>query len=65
MGRELRCPSQSRRMDETHVRVAGKWACLYRAVDSNGIDFLLSPKRDLIARRYSCGWLCPRAFGRK
>jgi transposase-like protein len=33
--------------------VAGKWAYLYRAVDSSGetIDFLLSPKRDLIAAK--------------
>jgi IS6 family transposase len=34
-----------------YVRVAGKWAYLYRAVDSSGdtIDFMLSPKRDLTA----------------
>jgi hypothetical protein len=25
-----------RRVDETYVRVAGDWACLYRAVDSAG-----------------------------
>ena len=32
------------RMDETYVRVKGKWVYLYRAVDSSGatIDFLLS-----------------------
>ena len=31
--------------------VAGKWAYLYRAIDSAGdtIDFLLSPDRDLAA----------------
>ena len=35
-------------MDETSIRVKGKWAYLYRAVDSTGatIDFLLSAKRD-------------------
>jgi transposase-like protein len=40
-------------VDETYVRVAGKWAYLYRAVDSVGdtIDFMLSPKRDLTAAK--------------
>jgi transposase-like protein len=40
-------------VDETYVRVAGKWAYLYRAVDSTGdtIDFLLSPKRDVTAAK--------------
>ena len=35
-------------MDETYIRVKGKWVYLYRAVDSSGatIDFLLSAKRD-------------------
>jgi IS6 family transposase len=38
-------------MDETYVRVKGKWVYLYRAVDSSGatIDFLLSAKRDAVA----------------
>ena len=51
--RELRRPNRSWRVDETYVKVAGKWAYLYRAVDSAGdtIDFLLSPKRDLIAAK--------------
>ena len=36
------------RMDETYVKVAGKWVYLYRAVDKAGktIDFMLSEKRD-------------------
>ena len=40
-------------MDETYVKVAGNWAYLYRAVDSAGetIEFMLSPKRDLIAAK--------------
>jgi IS6 family transposase len=48
---EMRHPNRSWRVHETYVRVAGKWAYLYRAIDSDGntIDFLLAPKRDLIA----------------
>ncbi len=36
--------SDSWRVDETYIRVKGKWKYLYRAVDSAGkrIDFLLS-----------------------
>jgi IS6 family transposase len=36
------------------VRVAGNWVYLYRAVDSAGdtIDFMLSPKRDLVAAKH-------------
>src|ERR1700748_3756222 len=46
--REMRPPNRSWRVDETYVRVAGKWTYLYRVVDSAGdtIDFLLSPRRD-------------------
>src|SRR3712207_5623255 len=35
------------RVDETYVKVKGRWTYLYRAVDSRGqtIDFLLSAKR--------------------
>ena len=49
----MRCPTRSWRVDETYVRVAGKWTYLYRAIDSAGdtIDFLLSPNRDLIAAK--------------
>ena len=51
--RELRRPNRSWRVDETYVKVAGNWAYLYRAVDSTGetIEFMLSPKRDLIAAK--------------
>jgi hypothetical protein len=40
-------------VDETYVKVASNWAYLYRAVDSTGetIEFMLSPKRDLIAAK--------------
>jgi len=36
------------RMDETYIKVKGKWTYLYRAVDKSGntIDFMLSKKRD-------------------
>jgi transposase, IS6 family len=51
--REMRHPNRSWRVDETYVRVAGRWTYLYRAIDSGGdtIDFLLSPKRDLVAAK--------------
>ena len=50
---KMRHPNRSWRVDETYVRVAGQWTYLYRAIDSAGdtIDFLLSPKRDLIAAK--------------
>jgi IS6 family transposase len=52
--RHLRHPNRSWRVDETYVRVAGKWTYLYRALDSEGntIDFLLSPHRDRVAAKY-------------
>ena len=39
---------KSWRMDETYIKVKGKWVYLYRAVDKDGntIDFLLRKKRD-------------------
>ena len=48
---EMRRQNRSWRVDETYVRVAGKWTYLYRAIDSAGntIDFMLSPKRDRTA----------------
>jgi transposase-like protein len=44
----LRLSNGSWRVDETYVKVKGRWTYLYRAVDSRGqtIDFLLSAKRD-------------------
>jgi transposase, IS6 family len=44
----LNSTNDSWRVDETYIRVKGKWVYLYRAVDSTGatIDFLLSAKRD-------------------
>jgi IS6 family transposase len=47
----LRACNGSWRVDETYVKVKGRWTYLYRAVDSRGqtIDFLLSAKRDAAA----------------
>ena len=40
-------------VDETYVKVAGRWTYLYRAIDQHGqvIDVLLSVRRDLAAAR--------------
>lgn len=49
----LRPSNGSWRVDETYVRVKGRWTYLYRAVDSRGetIDFLLSARRDASAAK--------------
>ena len=49
----LRLSNGSWRVDETYVKVKGRWTYLYRAVDSRGqtIDFLLSAKRDAEAAK--------------
>jgi transposase-like protein len=42
-------------VDETYVKVAGKWRYVYRAIDQNGqvIDVFVSPRRDgRAARRF-------------
>ena len=45
--------NDSWRVDETYVRVKGRWVYLYRAVDSSGatLDFLLSEQRDAAAAK--------------
>ena len=48
-------------VDETYLKVAGRWVYLYRAIDQHGqvIDVLASPKRDLAAtRRFLARALC-------
>jgi IS6 family transposase len=46
--KHLRLTNDSWRVDETYIKVKGKWKYFYRAVDSNGdtIDFMLSAKRN-------------------
>jgi len=48
-----RLPGDRWFVDETYVRVAGRWTYLYRAIDQHGqiIDVMLSTRRDLAAAR--------------
>ncbi len=71
MRRHVRRVNRSWRVDETYVRVAGKWTYLYRALDSEGntIDFMLSPHRDRVAAKHflqlalgRVGYLRPRVI---
>src|SRR5215213_10444831 len=41
------------RVDETYIRVRGRWTYLHRAVDKQGltVDFLLSAHRDITAAK--------------
>src|SRR5207249_908363 len=45
---KLKYTSTTWHMDETYVRIAGRWVYLFRAVDSHGdtVDFYLSETRD-------------------
>jgi len=49
----LKPTNKSWRVDETYIRVQGRWCYLYRAIDSTGatIDFLLSALRDAAAAK--------------
>ena len=48
LGGEVKRKSSTWHLDETFVRIAGKWMYLFRAVDSHGqtVDFYLSETRD-------------------
>ena len=45
--------ASSWRVDETYIRVGGKWCYLYRAITAGGqtLDFYLSPKRNVAAAK--------------
>ena len=53
MRRHLKSTNKSWRVDETYIRIKGRWCYLYRAIDSAGatIDFLLSALRDADAAK--------------
>jgi transposase-like protein len=46
--KKKRKPGDRWRLDETYVKIKGKWKYLYRAVDKQGntVDFLLTARRD-------------------
>jgi transposase-like protein len=53
----LKACNDSRRVDETYIKIRKAWFYLYRAVDSEGntLEFLLSPTRDAeAAKRFFC-----------
>jgi transposase-like protein len=64
--RHLKPTNKSWRVDETYIRVQGRWCYLYRAIDSTGatIDFLLSALRDAaVGEQHRCGPSVPAPCG--
>jgi len=53
MRRHLKSTNKSWRVDETYIKIKGRWCYLYRVIDSAGatIDFLLSAFRDADAAK--------------
>ena len=51
--KQKRLTAISWRMDETYIKVKGRWTYLYRAVDRDGqtLDFMLSERRNTAAAR--------------
>ena len=51
--KDLKPTNDSWCVDETYIKVKGKWKYLYRAVDSNGqtLDFMFSAKIDSLAAK--------------
>jgi transposase-like protein len=51
--RRKRSVGRKRHVDETYIKVRGRWMYLYRAIDSNGhtVEFWFSERRDLIAAK--------------
>jgi transposase-like protein len=52
-GPRRHCPGDRWFVDETYVKLAGRWTYLYRAIDQHGqvVDVWLSVRRDLAAAR--------------
>ena len=52
-GRYLTGRLRSWRVDETYIRVGGRWCYLYRAITAGGqsLDFYLSPKHNVAAAK--------------
>jgi transposase-like protein len=55
--RYARKVGRSWRVDETYLKVRGRWTYLYRAADQDGntVDFRLSPTRDVVAAKVFFG----------
>ena len=55
--RRKRAVSRNWHVDETYIKVRGRWMYLYRAIDSNGdtVEFWFSKRRNLTtAKRFLC-----------